>query len=287
MTGSQLVAVLGRGVVDASAPVLLADDFGLTRGDGCFDATRVVTDASGTRVDNLDAHLARLGRSCRILAMEGFDPDAWLDLVEQSVQAWRTPGEATLKLIVTRGLEHTPPPHLTGILTITPLDPVGIHQRQGITIAALTRGYASDAFIDAPWLLGGAKTLSYAVNTAARREASRRGADDVLFMSTDGKALEGPTSALVWAKDGQLFTTQHDGTGILASITQEMVFAHAEDEGVETDYVLADLATVMDADASWMLSSIRGVAPITAIDGVPVTTDAGLTGRINRWARFA
>ena len=59
-----VVAVLGRGVVDADEPVVTADDLGLTRGDGCFDSARVLTDAVGTgRVVGLDEHLARLASS--------------------------------------------------------------------------------------------------------------------------------------------------------------------------------------------------------------------------------
>ena len=56
-----LVAVLGRGVVDPDEPVVTADDLGLTRGDGCFDSARVVTDAAGhARVVDLDDHLDHL-----------------------------------------------------------------------------------------------------------------------------------------------------------------------------------------------------------------------------------
>ena len=56
----ELVAVLGYGVLDdPDRPVLCADDLGLTRGDGCFDATRVVTDADGTYPEGLAAQTRR------------------------------------------------------------------------------------------------------------------------------------------------------------------------------------------------------------------------------------
>ena len=38
----QLVAVLGRGIVATAEPIATGDDLGLTRGDGCFDAMRLV-----------------------------------------------------------------------------------------------------------------------------------------------------------------------------------------------------------------------------------------------------
>ena len=47
---AQVVAVMGRGVVAPQTPLMLADDLGFTRGDGCFDAVRVVVGET-TRVD--------------------------------------------------------------------------------------------------------------------------------------------------------------------------------------------------------------------------------------------
>ena len=76
-----------------------------------------------------------------------------------------------------------------------------------------------------PWLLAGAKSLSYAVNRAAQREAARRGAHDVIFVSSDGYALEGPTSNVILLADGVVRTPQTD-QGILAGTTQAAVFAY-------------------------------------------------------------
>ena len=72
---AHVVAVLGRGVVDPGEPVVTADDLGLTRGDGCFDSVRVVTDDTGVaRAVDLDDHLARLARSARGAGPGATDP---------------------------------------------------------------------------------------------------------------------------------------------------------------------------------------------------------------------
>ncbi|MFV0451534.1 MAG: aminotransferase class IV [Propioniciclava sp.] len=79
------------------------------------------------------------------------------------------------------------------MLLLTPAAASGTPLR----VVTLDTGRASDAFTRSPWLLGGVKTLSYAVNAAAAREARRRDADDVIFTSSDGYLLEGPTSGLL------------------------------------------------------------------------------------------
>jgi 4-amino-4-deoxychorismate lyase len=283
MSDARLVAALGVGVLgDSDAPVLAADDLGLTRGDGCFDATRLVVGPDGSiRVDHLDAHLARFARSAEALGLT-VDEAAWRELIAKALAAWTTPGESVLRVMLTRGRESGGPP--TGLLTIAPLDERTITARQGITVVTLPRGHASDAFGDAPWLLGGIKTLSYAVNMAAGREAARRGADDVLFVSSDGFALEGPRAALVWRTGDRLATTRLDGTGVLASITQAAIFEAADATGISTAYELIGVDALLGCDGAWLVSSGRLVAPMRALDGRPLAHDAEWTDRIRRLA---
>jgi 4-amino-4-deoxychorismate lyase len=282
----RLVGVLGRGVLEgADEPVVHVDDLGLTRGDGCFDATRLVTTAAGeTHADHLDAHLARFARSAAALELT-FDRHGWHELIHKAVASWSTPGEAVLRVMLTRGRESGGEP--TGLLTITPIDPSTLRARSGISVATLDRGHASDAFTDAPWLLGGVKTLSYAINVAAGREAHRRGVDDVLFVSTDGFALEAPRSALVWRVGKRLTTTRHEGTGILASITQAAVFRGAAAAGIETSYDLIALRDLVDVDGAWLASSGRLVAPIRTLDGAALAVDDGWSSRLNGWFEAA
>ena len=103
--------------------------------------------------------------------------------------------------------------------------------RQGIRVVSLDRGYRHDVAETSPWLLQGAKTLSYATNRAALREAARRGADDVIFVSSDGYALEGPTSNVI-VRNGDRVRTPQTDQGILAGTTQASVFEFFEARGI-------------------------------------------------------
>jgi 4-amino-4-deoxychorismate lyase len=173
---------------------------------------------------------------------------------------------------------------VTGLLTIAPLPGSALAGRAGISVTTLDRGHAADMFTEVSWLLGGIKTLSYAINVAAGREAKRRGADDALFVSSDGFALEAPRAALLWRTDGRLATTPIEGTGILASITQAVVFERAAAEGVSVSYELITVQDLIRADGAWLLSSGRLVAPILRLDGVQLASDPAFTARVWGWA---
>ncbi|WP_082176786.1 aminodeoxychorismate lyase [Arsenicicoccus sp. oral taxon 190] len=272
----QVVAVMGRGVVDAGTPIATGDDLGITRGDGCFDATLVAWDGEGWLVHDLDEHLARLRRSADALAIPLADDDAWIELIGDALQVWQGADEAALKLVLTRGDEHGDGTPLA-FLTLTSVAARMIAQRDGIRVVTLPRGYASDAFEGAPWLLGGVKLLSYAVHVAAKREAAARGADDPVFTSSDGYVLEAPTSAVVWLRDGVVGTTPTGGTGILDSISARKILGGAGEHGWRGEQRLVTPTELAGADAAWLVSSVRGVAPILELDGVPLRTDPEAT----------
>ncbi|PFG17258.1 4-amino-4-deoxychorismate lyase [Propionicimonas paludicola] len=280
----QLVAVLGRGVVAADTPLLIADDLGFTRGDGCFDAARLVVGAEGKRVDHLERHLARFARSSALLELPAPDLDAWRALIAEALAAWEVPGEAVLKLLRTRGPERSGA-GLTELLTITAASDASA-ARRGVRAITLNRGYASDAFVDAPWLLGGVKTLSYAVNVAAKREASRRGVDEVIFVSSDGFLLEGPTTGLLVAADDQLWATPTEGTGILPSVTIDAILDEAAAGGVGVSRALFRAEDLPTSQGLWVVSAVRGVLPVLELDGVALPHDPAVTARLAAAAGF-
>jgi len=269
-----VLAVLKVGLVDPRTPVIRADDPGLTRGDGCFEGCRVIDG----RVDKLDAHLDRMTRSAAALELP-FDRDEWRALVELAVAAWPHPGEAAMKLLLTRGP--------AGFAWITPLPSEYARlRRDGLRVITLDRGTTADAFADAPWLLGGAKTLSYAVNMAAAREAARRGADDVLFVSADGVVLEAPTGTVVWSVGRILRTPATGPSGILGSTTQRRLYERAAAAGWTVEEVAARVDDLHEADVTWIVSSVRGPIDVIELDGKQRPRRPDVDAEIRRLAGF-
>ena len=120
----------------------------------------------------------------------------------------------------------------------------------------------------APWLLGGAKTLSYAVNMASQRWALAHGVDDVLWVSADGYALEGPTSTLVWLTGDRLWTVPVDRhRHPVPEPPRRWLLDHAADLGWTAGERMITPAELITADGVWLTSSVRGPAEIRSIDG--------------------
>lgn len=261
----QLVALLGVGVRDDG--FISTDDLGLNRGDGCFDATLVRIDGGTATADFVGEHIDRLENSARLLGMPPLDVDAWHQLTSEAVAEWERRGgpEAVCKFIYTRGQETVPSDPL-GLVTITELSAQRIAARESSTAVTLSAGRAADALSDAPWLLGGAKTLSYGTNLAFVREAHNRGATDPILVTTDGFVLEGPQSGILVLKGDLLYSTPVPSTGILDSITVRHALTGWEALGRPTEHRLYAVDELFDADAAWFASSVRGVTPMVRVN---------------------
>ncbi|OIH98928.1 MULTISPECIES: aminodeoxychorismate lyase [unclassified Curtobacterium] len=253
---------------------LQVQDLGATRGDGVFETITVVDG----HPQALEPHLARFGRSAAKLDLPAPDTDVWRQAVEAACARLDPVREAFVKTVMTRGVEGTDRP--TGWVYAAPSPDSTRARTEGISVVLLDRGYRHDVERTSPWLLQGAKTLSYGINMAALREAVRRGADDALFVSTDGYVLEGTRANLVMRVGDRLVTPRTD-IGILDGTTQADVFRFAEEQGMETAYELVTLDDLRAADALWLVSSVRQAAPVRAVDGEDRPVDAELTTRIN------
>jgi branched-subunit amino acid aminotransferase/4-amino-4-deoxychorismate lyase len=122
---------------------------------------------------------------------------------------------------------------------------------------------------DAPWLLGGVKSTSYAVNMAAEAEARRRGADDAVFVDPDGVVLEGPVTNIWWRREATLLTPSLE-LGVLAGVTRATLIEAAPGLGYRVEEGVFPLAEAAAAEEAFTSSSVREVLPVVELDGAPV-----------------
>ena len=269
--------VLGEGTeglrrADPSTSQLSVTDLVATRGDGVFETIGVF---DGAPV-NVGPHLERLARSASLLDLPAPDLGVLTEAVDAAIAAHDPAPELSVRVMYTRGVEGSGTP--TCWIHARVSDDWSA-QRQGIEVALLDRGLATSVSGTSPWLLPGAKTLSYAVNMAATREAARRGASDVLFVSTDGYVLEGPTSTVL-VRRGERFTTTPPSAGVLPGTSVRSLFDAFEQEGRAVAEELMTPADVLGSDGAWLLSSTRLAAPIAVLDGQSLPVDHELTAHI-------
>lgn len=265
-SGPRFVVSLDGSVRDPDTPLLHADDLGAVRGDGCFE-TMLVRQGRPLKAR---AHLNRLRRSAAMLELPEPVDEAWWAAATKAAtlfaEAAGHGAEGIVRLVYSRGRESVSGKP-TAYVTVGPVPARAVAaRRDGVRAVSLSRGYSVDLAQTAPWLLLGAKTLSYAVNMAALRHAEANDADDVIFTSAEGRVLEGPRSTVVIARGRQLVTPPH-AQGILPGTTLRALFDIAPAHRLSTEIAPLSPADLVTADGVWLISSITLCARVRTLDG--------------------
>lgn len=267
-------------LVDATRPLISIEDQGLTRGDGVFETML----AANRQVRKLDSHLARLANSARMLELPEPDPTALKNALKLALEA-AEPGPQTVlgeehlvKILISRGTVEQGP---HSWVTAAPAPESILRQRaEGVKAMTLPRGHDPAEDNAYPWLLTGAKTLSYALNMAVLRYVHKQGADDAIFVTDDRRILEGATSSvLVARREGarKVLLTPEPNHGILPGTTQGAIFASARKNGWELGFGPLYPQDLYESDGVWLASSVRLLAPVTHLNGNPLKVDSQLT----------
>ncbi|MCZ4553214.1 aminodeoxychorismate lyase [Gordonia rubripertincta] len=287
MAESILVTIDGA-VLDPDVPILHGDDLAAVRGDGVFE-TLLVRDG---RARIVDLHLQRLARSAKALDLPAPDEEKWASAIDTGARVWAEKNdnaEGLMRVVYSRGRESAPVDAVvsrdrddTGLtrdiggateyLTVGPVPArAAVVRENGVKVITASRGYSIDLAAAAPWQLLGAKTLSYATNMAALRYAQDQGADDVIYLSSEGIVLESPRSTVI-AVEGKNLMTPPAESGILGGTMQQAIFAQAEKEGWQTEIGTLRPADLVCADAAWLVSSITLAARITEFNGYQMSS---------------
>ncbi|SFR18621.1 4-amino-4-deoxychorismate lyase [Lentzea waywayandensis] len=267
----RVLALLDGTLADPDSPQIRVEDLGLMRGDGVFETILVVDG----KPRELTPHLDRLDRSAAMLDMQPPPRAEFERAVELVIGNWAGGKEFALKLVYTRGVEGgdgTP----TGFALGMEIGAKVLKQRaEGLSAVTLDRGIDANLADRAPWLLLGAKSLSYAINMAALREAERRGAAEVVFTTSDGSVLEGPTSTLILVR-GKTLVTPPSKLGILPGTTQYALFRAAERAGWTVLVEPIQTGELYDAEGVFLASSVRKITRVNVLDGKQLPDSAAL-----------
>lgn len=260
--------------VGSSEPALRVAELSTQRGDGIFETLSVVNG----HPQEVEPHINRLRNSAEICDLPVPNATQWRSAIAYAVTRLPQEGELALKIVLSRGVEAGPAPTAWLHATAAP-DYRGVREH-GVRVVTLDRGYPRGVAERAPWLLMGAKTLSYAVNMAALREAKRRGADDTIFVTNDGFVMEGPTSSVI-IHSGGVYVTPAPSGAILHGTTQQSLFEYLHAVGERGEYRDISVDELRAADAAWLVSSVRLAVQVNALDGEPFPVDSRRTRGFN------
>lgn len=256
---------------DLGAPLLTADNLAAIRGDGIFEAA-LLRDGE---IRALDPHLTRFANSARLMDLDGASAALWKPaLLEAAASAPNPGGDRVIRWFLSRGREGEGISHgwiMVGMVPQSTLD----ERANGLSAITLNKGIPAGISHEAPWLLIGAKSLSYAAALAATRFAKGQGAGDAIYLTTDGFVLEAPRANLVLARDNVLITPD-PSVGLLHGTTQRYLFDRALDAGWDCRYARVRREELFSADGVWLVSSTRMAVLVHTINGTPLTTKPGL-----------
>lgn len=263
----------GHAVVPASEARIPVLDHGFLFGDSVYDVIR----SANRRPFMMAEHLERLRASGALIYLELPWSDADIAGRIAMLQEKLGDADAYFRIVATRG---------PGPLSLVPTgcDEPGLYiiardlmiypevlYTEGCSVRIVSRQRNSQQALDPR-----AKTGNYLNNMLGLVEAQRDGADDALFLNAEGDLTEATTSNL-WVVEGQRIVTPPLGAGLLAGITRDWLFATSETVLEET----VSRERLLGADEVFLTGTVKGVMPVTRVDGQPVG-GAGAPGWVTR-----
>jgi len=242
----------GRKTDTTTVPVDLADE-AIQYGLGLFETLAV---RDGGCVD-LEPHLDRLAHAAQHFEIPS-PGRAALQRVLKEFAAEKPEAPGWVKVILTAGGEWVV---FGGTMDLA---------QEGGPIRAVTL----------PWRRGpagpmsGYKTLNYGWHALGLRHARERGADEGLWLNHRGRLVEGCWSNVFVWRHHRLYTPS-TREGLLPGVVRARVIGAAKSRGIPVHDGPLRLPRLKRADHVFVTSSLRGLCPITHLDGRPLGRAAG------------
>jgi len=279
MTSTKVfLSTMGR-VVDPEDAKISVFDRGFLYGDSVYETLRT----TGGKALEFPRHMKRLAMSA---ASIGFVVPHSNEEIAAAIAATHTETgneESYVRVVVTRGsgpiaLDPRTSASPTLVVMVAPLRlPSPADYERGVAVVVVSVDKRVGGLVDP-----GIKTGNYLANILALQTAIDRRGDDAILCSPSGEIAEGSTSNVFLVRDRQI-RTPHVETGLLAGITRAIIceIAAGTESPVEEGNV--SLAELRAADEIFLTSSVRGVMPVTRLDGQ--TVSGGTIGPVTQLIR--
>ncbi len=262
----------GRLVPERRAAVSVFDH-GLLYGDGVFEGIRTYN----RRVFMLEAHLDRLCRSAKAIALEiPMSKPALAAAVVATCKANRT-WNGYVRLVVTRGV---------GTLG---LNPYTCKNPQVIIIAAGIQLYPQALYAQGLQVVTAGtirnhteavspnvKSLNYLNNIMAKIEAINAGVEEVVMLNPQGFVAEASGDNVFIIKGNQLLTPPISA-GALEGITRDVVMELARGDGMEVRESVLTRYDLYNADEMFLTGTAAEIISVILMDRRPI--GSGKPGR--------
>jgi branched-chain amino acid aminotransferase len=243
-------------------------DRGFLYGDSVYETIALLN----RRLIFLSEHLDRLERSARRIYLD-LPPRAQVEGAIRATVEAAGEDDARIRVMVTRGVgsvDLDPASALSPrlIVIVQALGaPTALMLESGVSVAVVKASRAAATGVDPA-----VKSGNYLGSVLAIAEARRRlpGVNEAILCSGSGSIAEGATSNVFVVEQGELATPAIE-VGILDGVTRGKVLELARGAGIvarELPFLAPE--SLRKADEVFLTSAVRGILPVTMVDGVPV-----------------
>jgi branched-chain amino acid aminotransferase len=238
-------------------------DHGFLYGNGLFETMRAYKDY---HVFRLQQHLDRLFRSAEAIRLKiGYPAEVIEKAIVETLAVNGLTDAGYVRLTISQGTGAPGPDPTTCekptlLIVVKPFTPYPevIYQNGASAIVSNIRRNAQSPI---PRL----KSLNYLENILARFQSRDVGAQESIFIDTDGYVAEGSMSNIFFVKSGELYTPSTE-CPILPGITREVVLEIASKVGIPIHEGRWTLEQLLEADEAFLTNSLMELMPLTRID---------------------
>jgi branched-chain amino acid aminotransferase len=274
------VNVDGR-VTGEQEAVVSVFDHGFLFGEGVYEVLRTY----GKEPFLFGPHLARLRASAARIALPvPFSDEALLERVRTTIAAADLPGEAYVRILLTRGVgeivyDPAACPTPTTVVIVKPhVEPPSNVYDRGVTISLVSIVRNHPETVN-PRI----KSNNLLNNALAMQQAYTRHGYEALMRNHRGELCECAQSNFFIVNNGVLRTPPVDA-GLLAGITRAFVLELAATHGIHSREETLHEEDLASADEAFLTSTTREIVPVVAVDDLVIGDGApgAVTGRLMR-----